>query len=108
MPNEPADLKTTEGAAATGCGDDALPGSAEQWREAAERAFPRSPTPRQQAMSVAWRNLILAATAWEAHMDQFDKVAIQLTDGPIYLSIGRAAEHPAAFDPVNAYGEPAT
>ena len=66
------------------------------------------PTPRQQAIDAAWRGLIAAAAVWAAHMDQWDKAAIMLLGGPVYLSIGRSDPYGDTFDRVDAEGNPAT
>lgn len=65
-------------------------------------------TPRQRAMNAAWRNLVAAAVAWADHMDQWDKAAIMLPGGPVYLSVGRSDPYRDTFDRVDAEGNPAT
>ena len=46
----------------------------------------------------AWQALVAAAHAWAEHLDQWDKFKFQTDHGPVYVSIGRAAECPDSFD----------
>ena len=52
----------------------------------------------QPTEEAAWETFVAASRAWAAYLDQWDKFQFQTDYGPVYVSIGRAAEYPDSFD----------